>query len=486
MWHAFFINPWNVLAALITLFHAVGALCAVHALLTARTAEGQIAWFISLITFPYIALPLYVALGPNKFHGYVHAFRAGKLTREGPLADHILKPMEAFPAEYDTEHQHRVMQVFENLARVPVTGGNRVELLVDGDNMYRALYAAVDSAQDYILSLFFIVSDDEVGREYKMHLIERAKAGVRVVFVYDDFGSWWITASYLDELRNAGVEVHAFSATAHTWKSRPQTNFRNHRKIVVVDGRLGITGGMNIGIEQLGLSQRYGPWRDTNILIEGPAVAGMQLVFQEDYHWASGKLLGVDRPPQRAQQPGRANSIYMASGPADAIEVGVLFFLQCIGAARQRLWISSPYFVPDQSVLELLKLASLRGVEIKILLPERYDWLWLHLAACSYIPELEEETDIEFYLYPAYNHQKAMLVDDWLSWIGSANLDNRSMRLNFEGNLVTASREHAREVEQMLERDFSRARRFRLSDLRRQGPAYWLGSKFARLFSSIL
>jgi cardiolipin synthase len=474
---------WTIFAFIAGVFHTSGLFAAVHALLTAQSSQAQIAWSISLVTFPWVSLPLYLLLGRSRFEGYRQAFGAGRLKRTGDIADLVLKPMKSYPCHI-THADRETLQVYESLARVPFTCGNKVDLLVNGEATYASMFGAIEEAERYVLVFFFIVNDDGVGRALHRRLVERAQAGVRVVFVYDDWGSWWLTRTYIDELRNAGVEVQAFTSGPGLY-NKLQVNFRNHRKIVVVDGRVALVGGLNVGDEQLGLDKYYGAWRDTHLRIEGPAVQGVQLVFQEDYHWASGgKLLDLDWEPHPAD--GDVDALYLASGPTEPMQVGLLYFLHSINAARQRLWISSPYFVPDSSVLDALKLASLRGVDVRILLPGHYDHWYMYLAAMSYLPELHEETGIKIYIDPMYNHQKVILVDDWLTAIGSANLDNRSMRLNFEGNMVMASRRLAREVEQMLEADFARARMVTTDQVARMSAPKRVAARVCRLFDTIL
>lgn len=477
-------HPWmlTVLAFAAALLHATGFLAAVHALLTARSSQAAIAWTISLVTFPYVSLPLYLLLRRNRFEGYVQAFRAGRLHRGGVAAEASRRPLLAHPAHVEGA-QSDTIRVLENLARVPFTGANRAQLLIDGEASYRAMFEAISEARQYVLVLFFIVNDDTVGRKLQACLLERARAGVKVCFVYDELGSWRLTRRYLQELRAGGVEVHVFSS--EDGRNRLQFNFRNHRKIVVVDGRVALVGGLNVGDEQLGTSRRYGPWRDTHVRIEGPAAQTVQLVFQEDYHWASGgRLLDLDWHP--TPTPATTSAVYLASGPADPIEVGLMYFLHFINSARHRLWISSPYFVPDAAVLQALKLADLRGVQIRILLPRRYDRLYMHLAALSYMPELATETTIEVYLYPDYCHQKVILVDDWLCSVGSSNLDNRSMRLNFEGNMVIADRHFAADVESMLVADFDRASRLSPRESIGMSLPVRIGARLCRLLDPIL
>ncbi len=474
---------FTIVAFFAGLFYVGGIFAAVNALLTAQSSQASIAWCISLVTFPYLSVPLYLVLGRNRLQGYKQAFGAGRLPRSGEIADIVIRPMRAFPP-HNGNHHHEVIEVLENLARVPFTGHNRTTLLVDGEEAYAAMFGAIEQAERYVLVFFFIINDDGVGRALHTRLIERARAGVQVVVVYDDWGSWWLTRRYIDELKAAGVEVAAFTSGEGLY-NKLQMNFRNHRKSIVIDGRLAFVGGLNVGDEQLGIDRYYGPWRDTHICLEGPAVQGVQLVFQEDYHWASGgKRLALDWEPHDIN--GDVAALYLSSGPTEDIQAGLLYFLHLINSARHRLWLSSPYFVPDQAILEALKLADLRGVDVRILLPDRSDHWYMDLAARAYLRELRAETSVKIFLHPHFAHQKVVLVDDWLSAIGSANLDNRSMRLNFEGNMLIVSRSFAAEISQMLSNDFARAREPGPEEINRMRLQTHVGAKFCRLFDQIL
>lgn len=476
-------SGWTILAFATIFMHTAGLFAAAHALLTARTSQAQLAWSLSLVTFPWVSLPLYFLLGRDRFEGYRRAFGAGRLPRTDALAERVMAPLAAFPPR-DRPKGEEAMRVFASLARVPFTGGNQIDLLINGEATYTAMFEAIERAERYVLVLFFIVNDDGVGRALQRRLIERARAGLRVVFVYDDWGSWWLTRRYLDELTEAGVEVHAFTCGEGLY-NKMQLNLRNHRKIVIADGHVALVGGLNVGDEHLGLDKHFGPWRDTHLRVAGPAVQGIQLTFLEDYHWASGgKVLDLDWAPRATT--GRVDALYLASGPTETTPTGLLYFLHAINAARSRLWISSPYFVPDASVLDALKLASLRGVDVRIILPAHYDHLYMHLAALSYFPELQAERGIRLYLYPTYCHQKVILVDDWLSAVGSANLDNRSMRLNFEGNMVMASRTFARQVELMLNADLAISTLVTAQHIQAISMPRRVAARMFRLFDTIL
>ena len=232
----------------------------------------------------------------------------------------------------------------ENLAKIPYLRGNELELLVDGEATFGSIFEGIAKAEEYILVQFFIIKHDELGRELKSAVLERARAGVRVHVLYDEIGSNTLSKSYLNELREAGVEIVDF----HTRKgpgNRFQINFRNHRKIVVVDGerQLGI-GGHNVGDEYMGRDPEFGHWRDTHVKITGPSVMSVQLSFLEDWYWATEKTPELHWEPHIVTDQGADVLIY-PTGPADRLESATLMFLTAINAAQKRLWIASPYFV---------------------------------------------------------------------------------------------------------------------------------------------
>jgi len=371
----------------------------------------------------------------------------------------------------------------ERLAGIPYLRGNGVDLLVDGNATFESILAGIDSAQSYILFQFFIVHDDEIGREVKDHLIRKARDGVRVYFLYDEVGSHDLPNSYKDELRAEGVEVFNF----HTQKgprNRFQLNFRNHRKVVVVDGAVAWIGGHNVGDEYLGRDPKFGHWRDTHVRITGPAALAAQLSFVEDWYWATGTILSLDWTPR----PAAGSDIpvlIVPSGPADDLETANLMFVHAINTARQRIWIASPYFVPDRSVVVALQLAGLRGVDVRILIPAKADHLLVYLAAFAYFEDAGA-AGVKFYRYTdGFLHEKAMLIDDGVATIGTANFDNRSFRLNFEITGVVIDSAFAGQVEQMFEDDFRNARLVEGDELADKSFWFRLAARLAALTAPI-
>lgn len=462
------------------LAHAAGVGHALHAIKYVRTSQGAIAWAMALVMFPYIAVPAYWVLGRSKFHGYVAARRAGSL-HINHIAQELWHRLADHRVELTGETAQLHQRTLEALARMPASRGNRCRLLVDGAATFEALFAEMDRAQRYLLVQFFIVHDDEIGRALRDRLAARARAGVQVLFLYDEVGCHALPSAYLQSLRDAGCQVSAFNSTRGR-RNRFQLNFRNHRKITVVDGRVAFLGGLNAGDEYLGRSARFGPWRDTHLRIDGPGVVCCQLSFVEDWHWATGQVPDLDWQP-RVAPDGDQRLLILPSGPADDIDTCELFFVHMIHAAAHRLWITSPYFVPDTSVVTALQLAALRGVDVRIMLPQKPDHILVYLSAFSYLEPMEQ-VGVKIYRYqPGFLHQKVMLVDDDIAAVGTANLDNRSFRLNFEVTAVVADAPFVAEVRAMLERDFEASRLTGAADLRARSLWFRVCVRIARLLS---
>ncbi len=463
------------------LLHVLGIVSSAHALMTVRTSQGAIAWAVSLITFPYAALPLYWIFGRNKFQGYVNARRKGN-----QVLHKITESLESYAEKYGVppdglSDRHRAL---EELAQLPFTTANRAELLIDGPQTFGAIFKAIREAKHYILVQFFIIHDDEIGGQLKALLIEKAQQGVAVYLLYDEVGCHKLPRSYRQELRAAGVDVRPFN-TRRGWRNRFQINFRNHRKIVITDGLLAFVGGLNVGDEYMGRSPRFGPWRDTHARFEGPSVTCVQLSFLEDWYWSSHRLPELAWRP-RAAPSGDQHVLVLPTGPADEHDTCSLFFCHAIHAAQRRVWIVSPYFVPDEAVISALQLAALRGVDVRIMLPLRPDHRTVYLASFSYLPQFTMP-GICFYRYkPGFLHQKVLLVDDDLASVGTANLDNRSLKLNFEISMVVSDRDFVADVEKMLQTDFANCIRVTMEDYHRRSLLFKLAVKVARLLSPIL
>jgi cardiolipin synthase len=457
----------------------VALLHVLHALMHVRTSQGTIAWVISLLTFPYLAVPLYWVIGRSRFSGYVRARRAKDegLRRLSESMHHRMRHYEIKVPEEDAFGRAAMI-----LGGLPFTRGNELELLIDGEEVFARVFQEILAARDYLCVSFFIVKSDKLGMRFQEALIERARAGVRVMFLFDEIGSHKLPRRYLRTLRAAGVECSPFGTNRHWW-SRAQVNFRNHRKIIVVDGRTAFLGGLNVGDEYLGRDVRFGAWRDTHLQLKGPAVQAVQMVFLEDWFWATQRVpeLHWNTYPETADQV----AAIIPTGPADPADSWQLLVAEAANSARERLWIASPYFVPDEGVLTALQAAALRGADVRILIPERADHVLVWLSAFTYY-EQSLPYGIRIFRYQrGFLHQKVMLIDDRLAAVGTANLDNRSFRLNFEITAFSPDPAFVDEVEHMLSVDFTHAKPAAVEDFTGRPFLFRAACRAARLLAPI-
>jgi len=472
----------RVIVAIVIVFEILGVISAIHSIMSSRTPQGSIAWAVSLVAMPFVAVPAYWVFGRDKFRGYVLARQ-----HELELIDDLIRQASNQIRDAGAVDRRYIAALTgaEKLARVPISGGNEVELLIDGEATFASIFAGIDVAKDYILVQFYIVRDDELGRELKTRLIARSQSGVRVLFLYDEVGSLGLPTGFSEDLRAAGVEIFPF----HTRKgsgNRFQLNFRNHRKTVIVDGRIAWIGGHNVGDEYLGKDPAFGHWRDTHVRVEGPAVIGAQLAFVEDWRWATDELPGDLSWVPHVSTNGDAKVLVIASGPADEMETASLMYTQAIHTATRRIWIASPYFVPDDAIVQALQLAGLRGVDVRILIPEKSDSWLVTMSAYSYFDQVSA-AGVRFYRYDdGILHEKVMLIDDNVATIGTANFDNRSFRLNFEITVVVVDGELAMNVEQMFENDFLSSRVMARDEYDNKPFWFKLAVRTARLTAPVL
>ncbi len=473
------IRKQRLIAAIVVAFYIAGILSAMHAALYTRTAQGAIAWSVALVSMPFVAVPAYAVLGRSKFDGMSDAFEARQDEIEGLVADFRDELTSWKASQSESPSWANAMTRLSNLRFLR---GNDVTLLINGEATFDSILDGIARAEDYVLLQFYMIHDDGIGRRVKDALIERAAAGVKVIVLYDEIGSSDLPRSYVRELQAAGVKVSSFKPT-QGWRNRFQLNFRNHRKMVVVDGREAWVGGHNIGDEYLGLDPDFSPWRDTHVHLKGPAALQVQLTILADWYWATRDIPELNWIPTDS---GSTEVMVLPTGPVGDLETASLFFVSALSAARERIWLSAPYFVPDDAVVKALQLAALRGVDVRIITTGKPDSLPVFLAGFHYIQELSG-LNIKFYAYePGFLHEKVMLVDDSVSAVGTHNFDNRSFRLNFEVTAVIIDEDFASEMDAMFQADFASARRIDDTEWDSK-PIWWrIAVRLSRLASPVL
>ncbi|NOE17043.1 cardiolipin synthase [Ruegeria atlantica] len=469
---------WTLLVSIFVFaLYATAVVFSVRAAQTARTPQGAVGWVVFLVSAPIFAVPMYLFLGHHRFRGY-------RISRQ--QSERVVEGIKTF-ADYSRPDPSTMSvnpRPFEFLAHLPVSSGNGAQLLIDGQATFDAIFQAIDEARNYILIQFYIVRDDTLGRQLQTKLIKAAKRGVHVRFMTDAVGSYGLANTYLDTMREAGIDV-ADPREQRGPNFRFQLNYRNHRKTVIIDGETGFIGGHNVGVEYLGEDPHFGHWRDTHIKMTGHIVRQLQLIFTEDWHWARDEDLIDDLDWAGSEAEQDMNALLVATGPGDETETGAMMFFSAIAEAKERLWIASPYFVPDIDVMTALQHAAMRGVDVRILVPDMIDHRLPWLAGFAYFDEIRDCGVRVFRYTDGFMHQKVFVVDDTLAAVGTTNLDNRSFRLNFEAMALFFDARAALAVDHMLRADFEAS--YELTRSLAQQPAHIrFGAPLARLFAPIL
>lgn len=473
-----------IISALATwlVLEIAGIFFAFDAIMRGRTPQGTVAWAISLVLLPIVAVPVYLLIGTRRFDGYIRARRRGTHILDS-LARRTHEAMEPFRASHrSADEAQRLAGSDMSVTRLALTNwttGNSTQLLIDGEATFRAIITAIEGAQQSVCVQFYIVRDDEIGRLVHRALVESARRGLKVYFLVDAVGSHELSQAFMDDLEEAGVQVATFR-TARWWNPL-LVNFRNHRKIVVVDGATVFLGGANVGREYLSRDPNMGPWRDTHLRIDGPSALAAQLAFAEDWHWACGEIPEL---PWEARGCGIERVLILPSGPSDALETCSLLFHQAIHGARRRLWIATAYFVPDEGIVSSLQLAALRGVDTRVIIPDRSDNGVVSMSAYSFYEDvMPAGVEIHRYL-PAFLHHKVFLADDVVG-IGTANFDNRSFRINFEITALVAGGPLAVAVEEMFARDLAKCHRATLAEFSSRSWFFRALARTCRLMSPV-
>ncbi len=478
----------TLIGLLLLVAEVFGVLLAARAIMRARSSQAAIAWSLSLIMMPLVAIPLFLLFGRSRFQGYVEALRQAESKVEEPAAAWRAR-MQAHQATLPDELAG-IQALTKRLNGVSFTGGNRIELLVDGEATYGAMLEAIASARTYVLVQFYIVRDDGIGRRLRDALIDKVKSGVRVCFLYDEIGSVKLPDSYLEPMRQAGIEVSGFKTTRGRG-NRFQINFRNHRKLLVVDGRVGFIGGLNLGDEYLKYRDTHvrleGPAAfDTHVRLEGPAAQKIQVVFLQDWYWAVRAIPEVsDEIASATDDDGTAVGI-VGTGPADTLNDCSAVYLTLAQTARERLWIASPYFVPDEIMVRALQAAALRGVDVRVLLPDKADQRFVEAASFTYYCDMLDFGVRLFRYQNRFMHQKIILVDDLVAGVGTVNLDNRSLYLNFEATALVADRDFAGRIAAMLENDLAHSVAVEVAHFTQRPLLFRITARVARLASPLL
>lgn len=447
-------------------------------------------WITVIALMPVAGLLLYIVFGRNHRKEKIFNLKELEDLRQfDALSREQLKVM-ASPdplLRQSIADNKDIITLLLNNNKSLLTMKNRVTVLNNGKATFAAIIDALKSAKSFIHMEYYIFENDRIGSKLARILMDKARAGVEVRFIYDDVGSWGLNRKFRKQMRDAGVDVRCFMQVVFPWLTS-RVNYRNHRKIVVVDGQVAFTGGINIADRYLRRGKRLGFWRDTHLKIEGDAVAMLNTVFSTDWYFVSGKqrLDDYDKyfPPAKVND--EVPMQIASSGPDSDWASIMQAFFAAITRAKKYIYISSPYFLPNQAILTALKVAALSGIDVRVMIPSRSDSKIVYWATRSYIGELLE-AGINVYLYRrGFNHSKVIMIDGEFSSVGTANMDVRSFEDNFEVTAIMYDRKIARELEESFLHDLTGSTKITMEMWENRRRLHSVYEALSRLLSPLL
>lgn len=400
-----------------------------------RNPNKTVSWLLVLFLLPGVGILFYLMFGQDvrkRWRLKKKERNSPKVERAAEMQMQIVESVELFSQEESLVSKRLINLLLANSSS-PFYVDSKVDVLTNGHETYGAMFEKIAEAYDHIHLEMFIIRDDQIGNQLKQLLIGKAREGIRVRVLYDSVGSWRLGRKYRKDLEDAGVEVTVFFPVLFP-VIRRELNYRNHRKILVVDGMTGFVGGLNIGDEYLGANEKLGFWRDTHLMLSGDCVYTLQSIFARDWEFASGQKLEGERYFPPLSRMGKSIVQIAASGPDSDWQAILQAYFTMIATAEKRIWITTPYLVPEESLLMGLKTAALSGVDVRIIIPSKADHFLVYWASQDNIEALLEAGVRIFSYQKGFIHSKILLVDGIGASIGTANLDMRSLEINFEVN----------------------------------------------------
>ena len=457
-------------------------------ILEKRSPYKTAAWILVLILLPVFGVVFYLFFGQE--------YRKQKLfSRKGLISlkkyrqlsfrqlrefEHTLQNLNPLVRE-----KENIIRLLLNNSNALVVNASRLKILNNANETFDAIFEAIENARHHIHMEYYIFSDDKIGNRFKELLIKKSREGIIVRIIIDDVGSWGLSSKFLEELRINNIEIYSFMEVRFP-RLTSRVNYRNHRKILVVDGTIGFTGGVNIADRYLEGLKDIGPWRDTHLQIEGAAVGGLQVVFAADWYFVVHENLSGKRYfPQQKESTGIPLQV-AASGPDSDWESIAQVFFTAIAGAKSKVYIASPYLMPTAEILYALKTAALSNVDVRILMPERTDSRIPHWSSYSYIEELLE-AGVRIYFYQAgFLHSKYLIVDEVFTTIGTTNLDFRSFETNFEVNAVIYDQAFTANLRKFFRADLRNSRELKLAEWKKRPWHFKLRESLAHIISPML
>ena len=439
-----------------------------------------LSWTLALLFLPVVGVVFYLFFG-RSLKGKAMVSR--KVRRK--LLQRSRPRQQSFGSERLEAEQAKKIKLAHNLCHAHLDRNNSVEIFTDGRSKFDRLKEDISNARDFIFIQYYIYSDDRLGNEITDLLAQKVREGVKVKVLYDHVGSFSTKNSFFARMRKQGIDSHPFFRVTFR-KLANRINWRNHRKLAIIDGRIGYIGGMNIADRYVETAPDGRIWRDTHLRLEGPVIESLMYSFAVDWNFLRPD---ADVQPLSVMQYEEAGDVAMqlvTSGPIDKWSNLVLCFQQAIASARKRIYIQTPYFLPTDALLKALQGAALSGVDVRVMIPEKTDSVLLGYGSRSYIDDCLK-AGVKVYLYtPGMLHAKTMIIDDDFVTTGSVNFDFRSFENNFEANVLIYSESVNRQMRDIFFQDLSGCRKLTLSRWRSRPRAERVMESLVRLFAPIL
>ncbi|PNS02136.1 cardiolipin synthase [Petrotoga miotherma DSM 10691] len=459
-------------------------------ILERKRPEKTISWLLIFAVIPLIGFVIYLFFGRN--------WKRRKLTSDiylnsnTTLSQEEKEWLKKVLGENDIQYL-QLINLLKRNSKSPLFLGNDIEIFKNGKEKFSSFFKEIENAKESINLEYYIVKDDETGKKLKDLLIKKAKEGVEIKFIMDKIGSGRLKKSYIKQLKNAGVEIAFYSYFLSPLLKfvNTQVNYRNHRKIAIIDSKIGFIGGINIGNEYIGKSS-LGYWRDLHLKVRGEAVNGLQKIFFEDYQTivkAERKKEKIDPSKYFKKQERKGNSLIQiaVSGPESENSSIMQTIHKMITIAKDHIYIATPYFIPNDSILSALKIAALSGIKVKILFPGKMDHFLVYFASRTYLEEIiKYGVEVYFYRKDRFIHSKFVSIDGLISTVGTANIDIRSFELNYEANLLIYDREKTQQIEDIFLEDLKISSHISQDYFNNQPFLIKFTEAFSKIFSNLL
>ncbi|MHB9054838.1 MAG: cardiolipin synthase [Paludibacteraceae bacterium] len=450
-------------------------------LLENRNPVKSISWLLVLVFLPFLGLFIYLLFGQD--------YRKRKMISRKSIQRIAMRPCASINInDLDTSMMDidflKLIYMLKSNSEADAYAHNKIDVYAEGENIFQSIFEAIENAKSHIHIEFFIFEDDNISNKLRELLIQKCKEGVRVRMIYDYLGSYKLSKNYLRSLRTAGVYTKPFLPLSLRLR-RSKINYRNHRKLIVVDGIIGFTGGVNIADRYI-YGGKLGKWRDTVVRIEGAGVHGIQKLFLIDWYFVEQKLITDEKYfPHPAIFDDNIIQV-VPSGPDTDWEAIMQGICSAIMAANNYVYIHTPYFMPNDLVNGCIQMAALSGTEVRLMIPEKSDARLSDLSTSSYLGGMLEAGVRVFKYQKGMLHSKAIVIDDFVSIVGSANMDDRSFTQNFEVNAFIYDEKTALQLKQLFDDDISQCKELTLEDWNNRQRRQKLKESFARLFSPLM